>query len=386
MLKKITIFGIVIFLFTFAGFIQAQDRNSDNLPVVGAVMSALRKADGWALQDNGVWIKSENKLPNSNADRNKTDDEENALGRHNFKVVELREVMVHGQQYVVMLVESKSGRYKFKKIKQGWNTFHYVSYYVFRAAKLKEILPDSSRVDEVNLINLDLLWSDVIEDFDRDDYLVKISGQIQKVVAQKLTSPRTLLMAAAKMKSGGKAVVRFRLIEVFNQKNIYFKYFVPDNQKSLLDKVYYEVPMETFVSFIKGMPVFEALDKQPKTYLEFFKRGIAQFDRGDYYGALADFDRAIAADPLQKTFLIYAYIGSARFTLGEYDLAEAAYNIGYELKPEDPSMVKDWYRMLYNRGLVRHRLKDSEGACADWQLAQIYGIDDAKRLIEKYCK
>ena len=93
MLKKITIFGIVIFLFTFAGFIQAQDRNSDNLPVVGSVMSALRKADGWALQDNGVWIKSENKLPNSNADRNKTDDEENALGRHNFKVVELREVI-----------------------------------------------------------------------------------------------------------------------------------------------------------------------------------------------------------------------------------------------------------------------------------------------------
>ena len=37
MLKKITSFGIVIFLFTFAGFIQAQDRNSDNLPVKSKV-------------------------------------------------------------------------------------------------------------------------------------------------------------------------------------------------------------------------------------------------------------------------------------------------------------------------------------------------------------
>lgn len=386
MLKKITFFCLLFILFTGPQTAISQDRSSDNLPVVGGVMSALRKADGWALQDNGVWIKAENKLPNSNADRNKTNDEENALGRHNFKVIEFREVMIRGQQFVVMLVESKSGRYKFKKIKQGWNTFHYVSYYVFKASKLKEILPDSAEVNKVSLINLDLLWSDVIEEFDRDDYLVRISGQIQKVVVQKLPSPRTLLMASEKIKSGGKMVVRFRPIEVFNQKSIYFKYFVPDNQKALLDKVYYEVPMETFVSFIKGMPVFEALDVQPKTYLEYFKRGIAQFDRGDYYGALADFDRAISADPLQKTFLIYAYIGSARFSLGEYQLAEAAYNIGYELKPEDPALVKDWYRMLYNRGLVRHRLKDNEGACADWQLAQIYGIDDAKKLIEKYCK
>lgn len=133
MLKKITFFCLLFILITEPGRVLSQDRSSDNLPVVGGVMSALRKVDGWALQDNGVWIKAENKLPNSNADRNKTNDEENALGRHNFKVIEFREVMIRGQQFVVMLVESKSGRYKFKKIKQGWNTFHYVSYYVFKA-------------------------------------------------------------------------------------------------------------------------------------------------------------------------------------------------------------------------------------------------------------
>lgn len=41
---------------------------------------------------------------------------------------------------------------------------------------------------------------------------------------------------------------------------------------------------------------------------------------------------------------------------------------------------------LINRGLVRRELKDSIGACNDWQLASTMGKSRANDYILRYCK
>lgn len=365
---------------------QKSDRTTDNLPVVGDVMSAIRSATGWTLQDNGIWFSAQNCLPNADADNNRTSEPSNKLGRHNFEIIELREIMVHGRQYVVMLIKSDKGEYEFSTLRYNWVKYKQIDYYVFKAEMLRALKPDTMTAGRTYLVNLDLLTGGTIPRYDEHTYLVKISGDIQHAWASKTKSTKTLLWAVMQTQINGNKVMRFRPIEVFNKKNIYFKYFDPDNQQKLLKNFYYEVPLETYSSFVKGLPVFDALIVQPNTFLEYFKRGIAQFDREDYNGALQDFDRAVKADPLQRTFLIYAYMGSAWHQLKNYQKAEEMYNISYDLKPDDPNLIKDWYRMLYNRGLTRLARKDRDGACADFHQTSVYGIEESDKLVEKYCK
>ncbi len=92
----------------------------------------MENADGWALQDNGIWLKGNNYIPNSNADVNRTNDPENKLGRHNFKKLELREVIIGGEQYMVLIFYSKAGKFEFETLREGWNDFESVAYYVFK--------------------------------------------------------------------------------------------------------------------------------------------------------------------------------------------------------------------------------------------------------------
>ncbi len=42
--------------------------------------------------------------------------------------------------------------------------------------------------------------------------------------------------------------------------------------------------------------------------------------------------------------------------------------------------------VYYNRGVMRHHLKDKKGACADWKYASEYGDQDAYDLWRKACK
>lgn len=383
---KQVVFIVGLLASTLSVAAQKADRTTDNLPVVGDVMSAIRNATGWTLQDNGIWYNQQNCLPNANADNNRTSEPSNRLGRHNFEVIELREVMVHGRQYVVMLTKSEKGRYEFSTLRYRWIKFKQIDYHVFKAEKLRELMPDSMIAGKTYLANLDLFTSGSLPEYDDETYLVKIAGDIQHAWATKTKSAKTLLWAMMRNQINGKWVMRFRPIEVFNKKNIYFKYFDPENQQKLLKTFYYEVPLETYSSFVGGLPVFDALIVQPNTFLEYFKRGIAQYDREDYNGALQDFDRAIKADPLQRTFLIYAYMGSSWHQMKNFQRAEEMYNIAFDLKPDDQNLISDWYRMLYNRGLTRLARKDRDGACADFYQTSVYGIEESDKLVEKYCK
>jgi hypothetical protein len=43
-------------------------------------------------------------------------------------------------------------------------------------------------------------------------------------------------------------------------------------------------------------------------------------------------------------------------------------------------------RKFYNRGFAKHKLKDINGACEDWEKALDLGYNLAKDALDKYCK
>ena len=80
---------------------------------------------------------------------------------------------------------------------------------------------------------------------------------------------------------------------------------------------------------------------QAQAYID---RGYALAGQGKYDEAIAEYNKAIEADP--NNFLAYNYRGEAYKVMGEYDLATADFNKAIELNPDDQ-------RANINRALVQ---------------------------------
>ena len=79
-----------------------------------------------------------------------------------------------------------------------------------------------------------------------------------------------------------------------------------------------------------------------KTSAQYFKSGFDKFEAKDYYGAIADYTKAIELDPN--------------------------------------------YRNAYtNRGINKENLGDLNGACADWKKAARLGDADAAKWVANQC-
>ncbi len=384
---------ILLFLIFFAASyntfkLEAQiiERKEVNLPEISQPITKLKKAIGWTLQDNGQWISCNNCIPNTNADINKTNDPENKLGKHNFTEMQLREVLIQGEQYAILLVFRRNGYFKFETLRDEWNSRNDVDFYVFKATKLKQILPDTLPSGKIWLTNMDVFCMGKIEGFDQKTYLQKIANQIQRQYVLKYPSTFTLLFAVMPLNLKNEKFVRFRLIEVFNKEYIYSQYFLNDYLPHLLDKFYYEVPYGNFIEFVRIFPVYEDLIAQPKSFNEYYKRGVALFKRKEYASAAADFHHAIDLFPGQSFFLAYAYLGNCYYNMEMLDEALMFFNLAIDNKPEQSEYIYDWARVLYNRGLVNYKLKNSNLACDDWNKASIYGISEAQKMLKKHCK
>lgn len=376
----------VLVLIASGLFAQSNERKKANLPVITEALSVLEKAEGWTLQDNGIWIKGNNYIPNSNADVNRTNDPENKLGRHNFKSIELREVLIGGEQYLVMLMFSKGGKFEFETLREGWKSYDNVGYYVFKASKLKDVLADSAMMGKLNLVNLELFCSDHLIDFDKHTYLQKIANHIQRVYNSKLHNNFNLLLAVMPINSSVGKVIRLRFIEVYNKKSLYQRYFIPETKEGLLNKYYYEMPYNEFSRFMRTVPVFTELIGNPRTFTEFFNRGIALYKRNDFKLAIQDFEKAEELSSSDKPFLVYAYLGSCYHQLKDYSKALQYFDQAVENKPVERDLINDWAKAMYNRGVTRKALNDKDGACDDWNKASVYGVDEAEKLVRKHCK
>ena len=105
-----------------------------------------------------------------------------------------------------------------------------------------------------------------------------------------------------------------------------------------------------------------------QTAEEYFYRALEKQNKKDYYGAIADYTKAIEINPNYTD----AYInrGNAKRNLEDNYGAIADYTKAIEINPNDA----DAY---YNRGIAKEELKDSYGAIADYTKAIEINPNDA---------
>ena len=104
----------------------------------------------------------------------------------------------------------------------------------------------------------------------------------------------------------------------------------------------------------------QALRINPNYALAYSNRGVARSELGDNQGAVADYNQALGINP--NDALAYYNRGNTRLGLGDNQSAVADYNQALRINPNDA----DAYN---NRGLARRGLGDNQGALADFNQA-----------------
>ncbi len=153
----------------------------------------------------------------------------------------------------------------------------------------------------------------------------------------------------------------------------------------------------------------KAIKIKPADYASYWQRGNAKIYLKDTVGAMEDYSKAIdlmnqnlkiTKDGIDSVNLArsYAKRGTYKYELRDYKGAIEDINIAFELQPlgtQPPKMMPDndtpiqhRYKYYYYRGLSKYNLKDTLGACLDWNKAVELGngMAEAKELLEKYCK
>src|SRR5258708_31931154 len=95
---------------------------------------------------------------------------------------------------------------------------------------------------------------------------------------------------------------------------------------------------------------------------KYLKQGIDHFSKGDLAGAIADYDRALIADP--KFAEAYFNRGKARRAQGDLDGAIADYEAAAELDPQLALNNPDITQAYLNRGYITSDRPDRGGAHA----------------------
>ena len=97
----------------------------------------------------------------------------------------------------------------------------------------------------------------------------------------------------------------------------------------------------------------------------------------DYLGAIEDADYALNIS--SKLVPALNAKGLALSEIGELEKAIKEFNLIVEIEPS-------FYKVFYNRGLIKKKLGDLKGACEDWKKAAELGDEEAAKLVEEHCK
>ena len=109
---------------------------------------------------------------------------------------------------------------------------------------------------------------------------------------------------------------------------------------------------------------------------EYFNSGYDKDEKGDYYGAIADYTKAIELNP--NYAMAYINRGNAKLNLKDYYGVISDSTRGIELDPN--------YSQPYrNRGISKEELGDLNGACDDWKKAAKLGDTDAGEWVSAQC-
>ena len=113
-----------------------------------------------------------------------------------------------------------------------------------------------------------------------------------------------------------------------------------------------------------------------QTAAEYHLDGMKKVLNEDFYGAIADYTKAIEIDPNYD--LAYAFRGVSKYYLEDYYGAIADYTKAIEIDP-------DFDYAYGSRANAKRALGDSNGYCADMKEAARLGNDDAVKWVADRC-
>lgn len=378
MLKKIVLLLCPGILYAALLSSQPIERTIGNLPMISEVKSSLELATGYAFQDNGEWISAQNRIPYKVAEFNKSNKTYYKLGSDNFELLEIRDVMVKNELYIVFTIQYKLGWYEFPILMELWHWQNGLNYFVFKASKLKDVMPSEVKWDQPYIINMDALCSGILIDYDMKTLNSTIAYNIQKTLEKGTICSHNLLIAVWPVEAKGMQLTRFRLIQVMNKKKFYTPYLDEKNRDRLFASNYYETDYASFRAFIRYdevNPMMATTD--PRTGEEWFKRGVFNYRAGNYAQAISDLTEAAKYCPFDRFFMTYAYRANARERMGDFTGAMKDYDKAISLKPAEQEYYSAWLTTIYNRGVAKFNVKDMLGACQDWHTAAQMGLQDA---------
>ena len=102
----------------------------------------------------------------------------------------------------------------------------------------------------------------------------------------------------------------------------------------------------------------------------YFNRAFDKEERGDHYGAIADYTKAIEIDP--KKDKAYYNRGIAKTKLKDYYGAISDYNKALEIDPNDKKAYN-------NRGIAKRKIGDDKGGCDDYKKAIALGNEGTEK-------
>ena len=100
----------------------------------------------------------------------------------------------------------------------------------------------------------------------------------------------------------------------------------------------------------------------------YYNRGYDKGKRGDHYGAISDYTKAIEIDPKDPD--AYYNRGWNKRKLKDNYGAISDYTKAIEINPNYKSAFK-------NRGIAKEEIGDIKGACSDWGKASFLGDKDS---------
>ena len=115
---------------------------------------------------------------------------------------------------------------------------------------------------------------------------------------------------------------------------------------------------------------------QAQTIMSLYESGSEKFQKGDYEGAISDYNKAIEINPRDAD--VYYKRGNAKSELKDYQGAIADYTKAIQINPA--------LRQAYiNRGIDLEIVGDPQGACSDWRKAADLGHAYAIEWVRNEC-
>ena len=248
----------------------SQERVNKPMPVISTTInSQLTKATGWTLNPEGQWVSRANRIPAfiENEFKILIDYEKDGLGIDNFISYQMRDIKIQDSTYGILIKKYKDGYYKYDAINEGWTAYNSVEYYVFNKRELKNL--DSMKIDSINLVKIDIIYSNSITWISNETYITDIQNAIAKQIEEKKETSENenyLIFHIAPYKSKNK--VQYQIYSNYSKYNIIGgimrEHKVKDeNGKNSWDQkqiyltndlfkyCYFETDLLTFNSFLK---------------------------------------------------------------------------------------------------------------------------------------